>query len=414
MRDTLFQGVTQFFPGMINMPGLAQAIPAAPTTSIFKLIAIAAISFLTLVDLFATQAILPSLAVAYQVSPGTMGSAVNLCTLGMAIAGLAVALLNQRIGRRIGVSLSLALLSIPTLLLALMPDLVVFGGLRLLQGVFMSAAFSLTITYIAETATAEFIAGALAAYVTGNVASNLFGRLMSAALADHFGLSVNFLIFAMLNLGGATLAFFLLRNQAPAVRTAVQTVKLSTLFRSRSLNASFAIGFLILFVFIGVFTYVNFILTRAPIALSTMQLGLVYFVFVPSIVATPFAGLVSTRLGARTVIILSLLVALIALPASLVQDLPFILGSLTLLAAGTFFAQATATGYVSRSAGAARGAAGGFYLASYYSGGLAGSIVIGQVFDNLGWTAVVIVLGLALIAGCFLALFIGKTDSADT
>jgi YNFM family putative membrane transporter len=72
------------------------------------------------------------------------------------------------------------------------------------------------------------------------------------------------------------------------------------------------------------------------------------------------------------------------------------------------------TGYVSRSAGEGRGAAGGIYLASYYSGGLAGSIVIGLVFDNLGWKAVVIVLGLALVAGCFLALFIGQTDSADT
>jgi YNFM family putative membrane transporter len=413
MRDTLFQGVTQFFPGMINMPSLVQAIPVAPTTPIFKLIAIAAISFLTLVDLFATQAILPSLAAAYQVSPGTMGSAVNLCTLGMAIAGLAVALLNRRIARRIGVSLSLALLSIPTLLLALMPDLVVFGGLRLLQGVFMSAAFSLTITYIAETATSQIIAAALAAYVTGNVASNLFGRLMSAAVADHFGLPANFLIFAMLNLGGAALAFFLLRNEAP-MGIAKKAAKLSTLFKSRSLNASFAVGFLILFVFIGAFTYVNFILTQAPIALSTMQLGLVYFVFVPSMVATPFAGLVSNRLGARTVIILSLLVALIGLPASLVPDLPFVLGSLTLLAAGTFFAQATATGYVSRSARQARGGAGGVYLASYYSGGLAGSLVIGQVFDNLGWTAVVIVLGIALVAGCVLALFIAETDSADT
>ena len=81
-------------------------------------------------------------------------------------------------------------------------------------------------------------------------------------------------------------------------------------------------------------------------------------------------------------------------------------------AAGTFFAQAAATGYVSRSAGAARGSAGGVYLASYYSGGLVGSIVIGQVFDQLGWTAVVIVLGLALAVACLLALFMTEDDSA--
>jgi predicted MFS family arabinose efflux permease len=340
-----------------------------------------------------------------------MGSAVNLCTLGMAVSGLGVALLNHRIGRRTGVVLSLAMLTLPTLLLALMPDLRWFAVLRLVQGVFMSAAFSLTIAYIAETGSANIISAALAAYVTGNVASNLFGRLMSAAIADHLGLPANFLIFAGLNLVGAALAFVLLSNEAMN-RVGARQANLLALFRRRSLNASFGIGFLILFVFIGAFTYVNFVLTRPPLALSAMQLGFVYFIFLPSIIITPFAGFAANRLGAGTVIIIALLVALLGLTASLVPDLNFVLGAMTLLAAGTFFAQAAATGYVSRSAGVARGSAGGVYLASYYSGGLVGSIVIGQVFDRFGWTAVVIVLGLALTAGCLLALLMTEDDRA--
>jgi hypothetical protein len=44
-------------------------------------------AFLTLVDLFAAQAILPSLAQAYGVSAASMGFAVNAATLGMAAAG---------------------------------------------------------------------------------------------------------------------------------------------------------------------------------------------------------------------------------------------------------------------------------------------------------------------------------------
>lgn len=392
------------------MSGVIEAVSASGGGSAYRLLAIATISFLTLVDLFATQAILPALAHAYEVSPGVMGSAVNLCTLGMAVAGLVVALLNRRIGRRLGVSLSLACLAIPTLLLSFMPDLVTFAGLRLLQGIFMSAAFTLTITYIAETATAELIAAALAAYVTGNVASNLFGRLMSAAIADHLGLAANFLIFAALNLSGAVLAYILLKDE-PAMRSSAPPQPLSAIFARPSLTASFAIGFLILFVFIGCFTYVNFLLTQPPLDLTAMQLGYVYFVFLPSIIATPFAGLASNRFGARTVIVVSLLIALAGLSASLVPSLGFILIALTFLAAGTFFAQAAATGHVSRSAGPARGAAGGIYLASYYSGGLAGSIIIGQLFDRLGWTAVVAALGLALIAAAGLAAFIGAPDS---
>ena len=52
-------------------------------------------AFLTVVDLFATQAILPSLARHYSVTPGAMGFAVNASTLGMAIAGLGVAYFSQ-------------------------------------------------------------------------------------------------------------------------------------------------------------------------------------------------------------------------------------------------------------------------------------------------------------------------------
>jgi hypothetical protein len=40
-------------------------------------------------------------------------------------------------------------------------------------------------------------------------------------------------------------------------------------------------GFCILFAFIGTFTYVNFVLVRPPLSLGMMQLGFVYFVFLP-------------------------------------------------------------------------------------------------------------------------------------
>jgi predicted MFS family arabinose efflux permease len=55
---------------------------------------IALTAFLTLVDLFARQAILPSLARAYEVSPAAMGFAVNASAMGMAVASLAVAFLS--------------------------------------------------------------------------------------------------------------------------------------------------------------------------------------------------------------------------------------------------------------------------------------------------------------------------------
>jgi MFS transporter, YNFM family, putative membrane transport protein len=374
-----------------------------------RLVVIAVISFLTLVDLFATQAILPSLARAYQVSPAVIGSAVNICTLGMAVAGLVVAWFNRRIDRRLGVTVCLAVLAIPTSLLAFMPDLPAFAVLRLMQGVFMSAAFTLTMAYLAENSAPSDAAGALAAYVTGNVASNLFGRLMAAAIADHLGLPTTFAIFALLNLAGAVISFIALRNMQPMRKMAMPASsgqEWLAAFAQPKLSATFAIGFLILFTFIGTFTYVNFVLTGSTIGLSAMQLGFVYFVFAPSIIATPFAGKTARRLGTRPTIIAALGVAAAGLPLLLTHALTPVLIGLVLVALGTFFAQATATGYISRAAGTFRGAASGLYLASYYAGGLAGSLVLGLIFDSQGWPAAVIAIASAFLIGMLLALLL--------
>src|SRR5262245_48759239 len=143
--------MSQISPAMQMAPvhGHASSLPVLRRTVIIGLTA-----FLTVVDLFATQAILPSLAQHYQVTPAAMGFAVNASTMGMAVAGLAVALLSRRIDRRLGILLSLALLSIPTALLAVAPDLATFTILRVVQGLFMASAFTLTLAYLGEQCSA--------------------------------------------------------------------------------------------------------------------------------------------------------------------------------------------------------------------------------------------------------------------
>jgi predicted MFS family arabinose efflux permease len=373
-----------------------------------RAVVIAVIAFLTVVDLFATQAILPSLARAYRVSPAAMGFAVNASTMGMAVAGLAVAFFSQHIDRRLGITASLTLLSIPTALLAVAPDLATFTILRVAQGLCMASAFTLTLAYLGERCSAADSAGAFAAYITGNVASNLFGRLFSAALADHLGLAANFYVFALLNLAGAALVCLTIHRAPPMTTTAHAHASPLAVWgqhlRDPRLRAAFCIGFCILFAFIGTFTYVNFVLVREPLALGMMSLGFVYFVFLPSIATTPLAGLAVQRLGTRQTVWASLALAGAGLPLLLLPSLPAVLAGLAAVGVGTFLAQATATGYVSRAATADRGAASGLYLASYFFGGLVGSAMLGQAFDHLGWAACVAGVGASLLAAALFAL----------
>lgn len=376
---------------------------------------IGVIGFLTLIDLFATQAILPTLAAQYRVSPAEMGVAVNASTFGMAASGIGVALFGRRLPRRLGVVVSLILLSIPTLALSIAPDLATFSLLRVTQGVFMAAAFSLTMAYLAERCTAAASASALAAYVTGAVASNLFGRLTAGALAASVGVAESFLYFSALNLAGAGLAAYALRRAPPMTDGAADTmspfVAAFTHLRNSCLVAGFAIGFLILFAFIGVFTYVNFVLADDPIALSPMRLGLVYFVFLPAMITTPFAGKVAARIGARRSFLASLGISIAALPLIVIPVLPLMLAGLAIFGAGTFFAQATATGFIGRAAKSERAAASGLYLASYYIGGLAGAALVGFIFEMSGWTAAVLAVAAAVAIAALAALTLKRTTA---
>src|SRR5258706_12612992 len=126
-------------PSEMTMPNRAdaqavsiQTVTLSPRAAgaFLRTFVIALTALLTTADLFAVQAILPSLTAADGVSPAAMGTAVNATTFGMALGGLGVALFSRRIDRRRGAMLSLAVLAIPTALLAIAPDLAIFTALR--------------------------------------------------------------------------------------------------------------------------------------------------------------------------------------------------------------------------------------------------------------------------------------------
>jgi predicted MFS family arabinose efflux permease len=258
------------------------------------------------------------------------------------------------------------------------------------------------------------LAGSFAAYVTGNVASNLFGRLLSSAVVEKYGLSSNFLVFAGLNLCGAALAYVFVVDGAKcrAMRPMASPNDAPASLVSAPLIAAFAIGFCILFGFVGTYSYINFVLARPPVALDMMRIGLVYFVFAPSILTTPAAGRAARAFGAPTAIRAAFLVALAGLGLTLSGALAPILAGLTLIGVGTFFAQALTTGFISAKAGAKRGIASGIYLASYFSGGLAGSLVVGWIFDRWGWSASVAAIAIAFLIAFALTSPLGGRGEA--
>ncbi len=264
----------------------------------------------------------------------------------------------------------------------------------------MASAFALTLAYLGEECSSMDAGGAFAAYITGNVASNLIGRLMSAALADTLGLASNFYFFALLNLAGAALVYFTVSARqadagdaggAVAVRgkdrALAQPVAARRLRASASASCSLSSA--------PSPSSTSFWCAQ-PLSLGRMDLGFVYFVFAPSVVTTLFAGSAVARFGTRPAIWGALALAAIGLPMMLSSHLAARLAGMVLVGVGTFFAQAAATGFVGQAAQDNRGVASGTYLACYFFGGMVGSAVLGQLFDRFGWSACVAGVGASL------------------
>src|SRR2546423_9623542 len=97
----------------VPLEAVQMEMQGRPSGVLLRTTVIGLTAFLTVVDLFATQAILPSLARAYHVTPAAIGFAVNSSTMGMAGAGLGVSLFSQRLNPRVGILLSLSIPPIP-------------------------------------------------------------------------------------------------------------------------------------------------------------------------------------------------------------------------------------------------------------------------------------------------------------
>ena len=141
-------------------------------------------------------------------------------------------------------------------------------------------------------------------------------------------------------------------------------------------------------------------MSAAPAAVSPQHAHFEYFSFLHD---PHFSTL------ERVLLFVSVVVALAALAYALMLPFPVLLG-MVLIGVGTFFAQATATGFVSRAATADRGSASGIYLACYFAGGLVGTAILGQIFDRVGWAVCVAGIALSLAVAAVLALRLKTAD----
>jgi YNFM family putative membrane transporter len=353
-------------------------------------------------QLYCTQPLLPLFTELFHASKTAAGMTVSAATLGVALSAPIFGALTERMPRKRVIVASLLGISIPTLLSATSTSLGQLIFWRFLQGIMVPGIVAVIVTYIGEEWPPDRVALIMSFYVSGTALGGFTGRVGTGILTDWFNWRIAFLALGAGSLAGAAAvaAWLPSGNRVPQVshlRTGNQhpsstqlsfPYQVQSLFRSRRLVATFAVGFNVLFSLVGVFTWITFHLSTAPYSLSTTALSSLFFVYLVGLVVTPAAGFLITRVGLRAGIAGAIACSMAGVLLTLSPALWSIILGLALVSSGVFIAQTASQSHLRVAAPAgARVTAAGLYMTCYYLGGTAAGVVPGAFWAMGKWPA---------------------------
>jgi predicted MFS family arabinose efflux permease len=227
--------------------------------------------------------------------------------------------------------------------------------------------------------------------VSGTVLGGFSSRLLSGLIAAHWGWRWSFVVLGCLNLAGAFGVMRLLkpeRHLRDVARSAGSFLAAAGAhLRNRGLQASYIVGFGILFSNVALFTYVTFYLAAPPFGLEPAALGSLFTVYLIGAAVNPAVGRAIDRYGQRAVLATAISAAVAGVGLTFVPNVWVVCAGLTISSSGVFASTTAANKQIGWVARENRALAVGVYATFYYLGGSLGAFVPGYFWNLGGWPA---------------------------
>jgi YNFM family putative membrane transporter len=182
-------------------------------------------------------------------------------------------------------------------------------------------------------------------------------------------------------------------------------------FSDPRLTGAYVVGAALFFGFVGLFTYLPYLLTSPPFALSTGSVSWFYAAYLAGIVTAPLTGRFAGRLSRKLLMAAGFVVAMLGMLLTAVPSLGAVVAGTIVVCVGTFIAQAIAPAYVNTVATSAKGSANALYQTFYYLGAVFGSTLPGLAYERFGWSGTIGSCLASLAVGLLAALlFCGDDD----
>ncbi len=374
----------------------------------FRRAAVGIPGFCAFFNLYGPQSLLPSLAREFDATPAQISLTMTATTLAIALSAPFAGAIADMLGRKRVIVAAMIIATAPLVMIALAPNLHALILWRFVLGLALPPIFTVVVAYIGEEWPPAQSMGVMGVYMAATSVGGFAGRLASGLLADLIGWRAGFMMTAAMTLASGIAVAIILpreRNFTRSEGLAVSARQMLGHLRNPQLLATYAVGFGVLFSFVALFTYINFVLAAPPFNLSPTLLGAIFVTYLAGAAAVLGLGRAVARFGRRTLVLFAILLWACGALVTLVPSLPVIVAGLAVAACGGFIVQATSTGYVAMTAGTGRTSAIGFYAASYYIGGSVGAVLPGLTWSIGGWPAcVAMVLAMLVLMAAFVAL----------
>lgn len=356
--------------------------------------------------LYALQALYPAITARFSGDVGLAASLLTATTIVLTFASLLSGRPAAAHGPRAALLWSLMATVVSTIGIALADGTTILVCWRLVQGVTISVGLSSLISslsLLSPTGSASLAA----TYTTGVVCGGILGRFLPAWLMD-WGWTQAFLAFACLQAALLVVVWCLFRVNDEQVEgeklEPIEPWLKSLIPVLRNDIPHVAIGGCVLMISqAAATTYVSIRLAEEPFKWSTTELGLLYLVFLPSLVVVRLVPPLITRLGPNRLHILATNLLLAGLLITMSGSSGQIVVGMAIFCSAVFATQTVFAHLISSVEASKRQRASSGYLSAYYLGASLGAALPALIWKELGWTGTVAIVCFVQALGAVLA-----------
>jgi YNFM family putative membrane transporter len=364
------------------------------------------VGFATFSLLYCVQPILPELAAAFSLNPAESSLSLSLTTGFLAFSIFCSGVLAESVGRKGIILFSMLAGAVLNGVAAFAPTWDMFLLARSCEGIVLGGVPAVAMAYLAEEIHPKDLGYAMGLYVGGTAFGGMFGRVVVGLLTGFIGWrnaigALGAVDFAAAVSFGLTL---------PPSRHFIRKEKFDVGYHigawgghlaHSGLVMLFALGGLVLGVFVTLLNYMDFRLEAPPFLLSPFWISLIFLSYVFGIFASPLAGSLADRRGRAPVMLCGLLMTAIGIALTVINSLTAVVAGILLCTTGFFTVHSVASGWVGRLAIRDKGHASSLYLLSYYLGSSIFGSLGGLFWARAGWNGVAAYTGVLLaLAGC--------------